>query len=75
VNYKNDDRAPLLLIAPCSDHIVPASTSKAAFRFPSKSNAKTELKEYPERSHHPVGEPGWEDIADHALDWAERHAN
>ena len=74
MNYKNDDRAPLLLIAPGRDHIIPMSTSKAAFKLQSKSKAKTELMEYPDRSHYIVGEPGWEEVADHALDWAEQNA-
>jgi alpha-beta hydrolase superfamily lysophospholipase len=74
VNYKNDDRAPLLLIAPGRDRIIPTSTSKAAFKLQSESRAKTELKEYPERSHYIVGEPGWEEVADDALDWAEQSA-
>ena len=29
--------------------------------------------EYPDRSHYIVGEPGWEEVADHAIDWAERN--
>ena len=74
VNYKNDDRAPLLLIAPGRDHIIPPSTSKAAFKLQSQSAAETELIEYPHRSHYIVGEPGWEEVADRALDWAEEVA-
>ena len=53
---------------------LPASVTKAAFKRHSKSKAKTELKVYPGRSHDIVGEPGWEAVADHALDWAERNA-
>jgi hypothetical protein len=56
------------------DHIIPASTSRAAFKLQSKSKAKTELKEYPDRSHYIVGEPGWEEVADDALGWAERNS-
>ena len=74
VNFKNDDRAPLLLIAPGEDRVVPASTSKAAYKLQSKSKATTELKEYPDRSHYIVGEPGWEEVADHALAWVEQNA-
>ena len=70
VNYRNGDRAPLLLVAPGRDRIIPKSTSKAAFKLQSKSTAKTELMEYPGRSHYIVGEPGWEEVADHALAWA-----
>jgi pimeloyl-ACP methyl ester carboxylesterase len=75
VNYRNDDRASLLLVAPGRDHIIPMSTSRSAFKLQSKSKAKTEFMEYPDRSHYIVGEPGWEAVADHALDWAERQAN
>ena len=74
VNYKNDDRAPLLLVAAGKDHIIPVSVSKAAVKRHSKSKAKTELKVYPDRGHEIVGEPGWEAVADHALDWAEQNA-
>jgi pimeloyl-ACP methyl ester carboxylesterase len=73
VDFENDDRAPLLLIAPGKDHIIPASTSRAAFKHQSKADAKTELKAYPDRSHYIVGEPGWEEVADHAIEWAERN--
>jgi hypothetical protein len=48
------------------------SIAKNAFKLQSKSTATTELKEYPDRSHYIVGEPGWEEVADYALDWAER---
>lgn len=74
VNYGNDDRAPLLLVAPGRDHIIPMSTSKAAFKLQSRSKATTELIRYPTRSHNIVGEPGWEEVADHALRWAEENA-
>jgi alpha-beta hydrolase superfamily lysophospholipase len=74
VNFRNGDRAPLLLVAPGQDHIIPASISRAAFKHQNKSEAKTELKEYPDRSHYIVGERGWEEVADHALHWAERNA-
>ncbi len=37
VNYKNDDRGPLLLVSAGKDHIIPASTSKTACKLQSKS--------------------------------------
>jgi len=73
VDYKNGDRAPLLLISAGKDHIVPASTSKAAHKLQRRSLAKTEIAEYPERSHYIVGEPGWEEVCDHAISWAEQN--
>jgi len=74
VNFANDTRAPLLLIAGGRDHIAPASVTKANYKLYSKSKAVTEYKEYPERSHFTVGQPGWEEVADFALDWSLEHA-
>lgn len=75
LDFKNDDRAPLLLIAGGSDHVVPASVDKATSeRFERKSSALTEYKEFPDRSHFTVGQEGWEEVADYALAWATEHA-
>ena len=75
LDFKNDDRAPLLLIAGGSDHVVPASIDKATSeRFERKSSALTDYKEFPGRSHFTIGQEGWEEIADYALDWAVEHA-
>ena len=75
VNFHNDDRPPLLMIAGGKDHIVPASTTKANFNLYKKSKALTDYKEFPERSHFTLGQPGWEEVADYALNWAVEHAN
>ncbi len=75
LDFKNEDRAPLLVIAGGSDHVVPASVDKAmSERFKRKSAALTDYKEFPDRSHFTVGEQGWEEVADYALDWAAEHA-
>lgn len=75
VNFHNDDRAPLLLIAGGKDHVAPASVTEANFKLYRKSRAITDYKEFPERSHYTLGEPGWEEVADYARDWAEENAN
>ena len=74
VNFHNDSRAPLLLIAGGKDHVVPASVTRANFNLYRKSKAVTELKEYPDRSHYTVGQAGWEEVADYALAWAVENA-
>jgi alpha-beta hydrolase superfamily lysophospholipase len=74
VNFHNEARAPLLLIAGGKDHIVPASVTRANYNLYRKSRAVTDFKEYPERSHYTVGQPGWEDVADYALNWAVENA-
>lgn len=70
VDFHNDDRAPLLLIAGGADHVAPASITRAEARLQRKSKAITAYKEFPGRSHYIVGQPGWEEVADFALDWA-----
>ncbi len=70
VNFDNPNRAPLLLIGGGRDHTVPESLVREVYTRQSKSSALTELKIYPDRSHFTAGEPGWEAVADHALEWA-----
>ncbi len=75
LDFKNKNRAPLLLIAGGSDHVVPASVDRqASKRFERSSEAFTEYKEFPGRSHFTIGAEGWEEVADYALDWALEHA-
>jgi pimeloyl-ACP methyl ester carboxylesterase len=70
VNYRNDERAPLLLIAGSDDHTVPASVDRSTFRKYRHSKAITDFKEFPGRSHLIVAQEGWEDVAEYALSWA-----
>lgn len=77
INFENDTRAPLLLIAGGKDHIAPASTTLANYGLYGQAqtlNAVTDFKEFPERSHFTIGEKGWEDVADFALTWAVKQA-
>jgi len=74
VDFKNNERAPLLLIAGGSDHVVPPSIDRQTFKRQSQSDAITEYKEFPGRAHFTIGQEGWEEVADYALDWAVEHA-
>jgi pimeloyl-ACP methyl ester carboxylesterase len=74
VDYSFDDRAPLLFIAGGEDHIMPASVSKSNANHYDKSSARTDFHEFPGRSHFTCGEPGWEAVADYALEWALENA-
>jgi alpha-beta hydrolase superfamily lysophospholipase len=74
VDFHRDDRAPLLLIAGGKDHIAPASLTETNYNLYRRSKAVTAYKEFPERSHYTLGEPGWEEVADYALDWAMENA-
>jgi alpha-beta hydrolase superfamily lysophospholipase len=74
VDFAQDDRAPLLLISGGADHVVPASTDQAMAKKYEKSGALTEYREFPGRTHFTLGQPGWEEVADYALEWAVEHA-
>lgn len=63
-------RAPLLLIAGLEDRTVSASMVRATFKLQKQSPSKTELREFPGRTHWICGQPGWEEVADAALEWA-----
>jgi alpha-beta hydrolase superfamily lysophospholipase len=75
VDFYNNDRAPLLLISGGKDHVTPKSVVEANFRLYGKSSAVTAYKEFPERSHFTLGQVGWEEVADFALEWAESHSS
>jgi len=70
INFGNDTRAPLLILGGGKDHTVPAPTTRRNYKLQSRSQAVTEYREYPERSHYTVGLEGWQAVADHALEWA-----
>ncbi len=74
VDFHNDNRAPLLLIAGEDDHTVPAVVDRSAAKHYRKSAAITDYKEFPGRSHFIIGQEGWEEVADYALRWAVEHA-
>ena len=73
VNYHNDARAPLLFISGSNDHLMPPAVQRSNAKH-YKSKALTEIREFPGRSHLMPAQPGWEEIADYALAWAEEHA-
>jgi pimeloyl-ACP methyl ester carboxylesterase len=68
VNYKNDDRAPLLFISGSQDHLMPPKIQQSNAKH-YKSATITEIVEY-DGPHLMPSSPGWEEIADYALDWA-----
>jgi pimeloyl-ACP methyl ester carboxylesterase len=73
VNYKAD-RAPLLFIGGERDHIMPPAVNKSNAKHYKHSPALTEYHEFEGRDHWTCAAPGWEAVADLALDWALDHA-
>jgi len=72
VNYRNAARPPLLFISGAEDHLMPpvVQHSNAAHY---KGETLTEVKVYDGRSHLMPAQQGWQEVADYALSWAERH--
>jgi pimeloyl-ACP methyl ester carboxylesterase len=74
VNFRNEDRAPLLFIAGGEDNLMPPSVNESNAKHYRHAKAVTDYKEFPGQSHYTVGQDGWEEVADYALEWAEEHA-
>jgi pimeloyl-ACP methyl ester carboxylesterase len=73
VDFAKQGRIPLLFIGLGEDHVVPPKATMHNERKYDDSASITEYKEFEHRPHFP-GAPGWEEVADFAIDWAERHA-
>ena len=73
VDFHKDDRPPLLVMGNDRDNTIPASVSREAAKRLGKSKAVVDYKEYAGRPHFTAGAPGWEAVADYALDWAIQH--
>jgi len=63
---------PLLFIAGEKDHIVPATLNLENFHAYKNSNSVKEYIEFQGRTHYICGMPGWEEVADHILNWLEK---
>jgi len=75
VDVLNDERAPLLFIAGDKDHVSPVSVVEANVKLYQQSTAFTEYREFPGRTHFILGQEGWQEVADYALEWAVRHSD
>jgi pimeloyl-ACP methyl ester carboxylesterase len=71
VSFSNADRAPLLLIAGAKDRIVPAVINRRNVKAYANSPARTDFREFPDRTHWIIAQPGWEEVAEHVATWLE----
>ncbi len=74
VDFKNEDRAPLLFIAGGEDNLMPPAINQSNAKHYRHTKSVTDYKEFPGRSHYTLGQDGWEEVADYARAWAEEHA-
>jgi pimeloyl-ACP methyl ester carboxylesterase len=73
VNFRNDTRAPMLLVAGGKDRVVPSSLVKANFDSYRESKADTDYKEFPDQTHFSLLQEA--KVADYVLGWALCRAN
>jgi pimeloyl-ACP methyl ester carboxylesterase len=73
VDYDNANRPPLLFISGSEDHLMPPSIQRSNAKHYKAPGLVTEVHEF-DGPHLLPARPGWEEVADYALDWAERHA-
>jgi pimeloyl-ACP methyl ester carboxylesterase len=73
VDYRNDERAPLLFLSGSEDHLMPPQIQRSNAKH-YQSNTLTEVKEFEGRAHLMPAEEGWEEVADYAVSWAVEHA-
>jgi pimeloyl-ACP methyl ester carboxylesterase len=69
VNFKNNERAPLLLITSEYDHLVPAHVTRVTYNHYKLSTSRTDFHEFPGRSHLLIAQDGWEEVADYVSNW------
>jgi pimeloyl-ACP methyl ester carboxylesterase len=63
VHFRNDARAPLLLVGASEDHTVPASLTKAQHKRYERSSAATDYLEFEGRPHLHMAAPDWQEVA------------
>ena len=74
VDFRNEDRAPLLFIAGSADNLMPPAVNESNAKHYRHTKSVTDYKVFPGRSHYTVGQDGWEEVADYALGWATEYA-
>jgi pimeloyl-ACP methyl ester carboxylesterase len=71
VRWRNPSRPPLLLITGTEDRTVGAGMNRDNFQCYRNAPCRTDFREFGGRGHWIIAEPGWEEVADHALAWSE----
>jgi len=74
VDTKNPERGPMLIISGEKDHTVPWAIANASFKKQERNEGVTEITEMKGRGHSLVIDSGWRDVAEKALQFAQRYA-
>jgi non-heme chloroperoxidase len=74
VDYKAENRGPILLVSGEMDHTVPHAITHAAYKKHSHNeHAVTEFVEIPGRGHSLTIDSGWREVAETALAFVQKH--
>ena len=73
VNSKSPERGPLLIISGEKDNTVPWSIANASFKRQERNEGVTEIVEMKDRGHALVIDSGWQEVADTALAFVQKH--
>jgi pimeloyl-ACP methyl ester carboxylesterase len=65
-------RAPLLMLAGGSDHIIPADLNQTNYNRYQSSSSRTDFKLFPNKNHYGFGAPGWQELADYCVEWMDK---
>lgn len=71
----NRPHAPLLFIAGSSDHTIPSSLNYSNYKKYTDKESITAYKVFEGRNHFVLGQPGWEGVALHILEWIRKPIN
>ncbi len=63
VDFKNDERAPLLIVGATEDHTIPASVAEKQYKKYERSSAQTDYVEFEGRPHLLMAAEGWDEVA------------
>jgi pimeloyl-ACP methyl ester carboxylesterase len=69
VDFKNGERAPLLIVGAAEDKTVPASLAKKQYNKYERSSAQTDYVEFEGRPHLLMVADGWDDVAASIDSW------
>jgi pimeloyl-ACP methyl ester carboxylesterase len=72
VDTTNPDRGPLLILDGEKDHTVPWAIANAAYKRQKRNPGVTEITKMPNRGHALTIDPGWQEVAQTALDFVKR---
>jgi pimeloyl-ACP methyl ester carboxylesterase len=65
---------PMLFLAGDRDHLTPIDMVRRNVKAYRKGEGSVDFQLMPGRSHLLCNQPGWEEVADAALDWIDRHS-